>query len=225
VERTGFLQPILVAPQEDGMYRIIDGEHRYEIAKLCDMETIPAVVLTKERDEDFQKFQTVRMNKLRGRLNKLKLRHLVEDLVERHTVTEVAERLLFDKEEDIAELIQDARKFLPTDELKEKFDAAVDDVKTLDDLTTLLNRLYLQYGESLDAGFMIFDFGGQDHFWVRLNSRNELRKIKKKADLVRNSGYNFASALSLLLDSLNEDFLLKHVDKLKSVYSEEDDGF
>ena len=48
----GFLQPLLVVPQEDGKYRIIDGEHRFECARLLDMEEIPCVLVEGELASD-----------------------------------------------------------------------------------------------------------------------------------------------------------------------------
>lgn len=221
----GFLQPILVVPAEDGTYRIIDGEHRYEVAKLCDYTEIPAIVVKKDAivsDEDRQKFQTVRMNRLRGKLNRRKLDALIEDLLQRHSATEVAEGLVFEDDSYIQELVAKARESLPTEELKKEFDKVKDDVRTIDDLTVLLNRLYLKYGETLDYGYMVFDFGGKDHLWVRLGTKADFLLIKDKADMVREAGYSFPSAVVALFKTLDSAFLEKRSAELETVYDDDE---
>ena len=44
IKTHGFTVPILVAPQADGKYMLIDGEHRLEIAKRLGYTRVPAVV-------------------------------------------------------------------------------------------------------------------------------------------------------------------------------------
>lgn len=98
VQSIGFLQPVLVAPEKDGTYRIVDGEHRYEVAKMLDMEQIPCVVVSGEfaEDETRQKFQTMRMNMIRGKVDKRKLAALVNDLATEMPVEDIAESMAFD---------------------------------------------------------------------------------------------------------------------------------
>lgn len=66
VDEDGFLQPILVIPSEvDGVekFKIIDGEHRFEVMKLLDKTRIPCIVNRGElsRDVTRQKIKTVRI--------------------------------------------------------------------------------------------------------------------------------------------------------------------
>lgn len=222
----GFIQPILVVPLAGGKYRVIDGAHRLEVARLCDYTEVPAVVVMSEEyvnDEDWQKFQTVRMNRLRGKFNKYKFKKLVEDLLTRHSPDEVAERLVFDDVGFIRELVEQARGSLPSENMKKEFDKHLDDVKTLDDLTTLLHRLYLKYGETLDYGYMVFDFGGKDHVWIRIPSRSDFLMIKEKAELARNTGYSFSSIIMQLIEMITETYIDSVRDRLESIYANDDE--
>jgi uncharacterized ParB-like nuclease family protein len=71
LQDVGMIDPIQVVPMEDGLYRIIGGEHRYQVARTLGWKTLPCVVLSEARwkDEDLQKLVTVRLNVLRGKIN------------------------------------------------------------------------------------------------------------------------------------------------------------
>ena len=147
MEELGFLQPLLLTPLEDGKFRIVDGEHRYEGAKLLDHTEVPAVILAGEfaKDETKQKLQTMRMNMIRGVVDKRKLMALVTDLATRMPIEEVAEGMAFDDIDGLRALIDDTRASLPP-EMRKEFDKAKEEIKTVDDLSLLLNRLFTKYG-------------------------------------------------------------------------------
>ena len=221
----GMLQPILVVPnrEEGRAYRIIDGEHRYEGAKLVGDTHIPAIIVEHgvlTENEDAQKFQTVRMNHIRGKINKRKLREMVEDLVERHSIDVIAEQFGFEDSDVIDEMIRDARESLPTEELRREFDKARDEVKTVDDLTILLNRLFSTYGETLDYGYMILDYGGRDHIWVRLTKKSDFDFVKERAKESERYGYSFPSVLLKALADVGPTFFDRYKNDLEAVRDE-----
>jgi len=45
IERIGFIVPVIVVPREDGMYMIIDGQHRLLAAKELGIRELPAIVV------------------------------------------------------------------------------------------------------------------------------------------------------------------------------------
>jgi len=57
------------------------------------------------------------------------------------------------------------------DELAKKLDKVKDQIKTIDDLSIVLNRLYNEYGDTLEYGFMIIGYGGKDSLWVRADKQ------------------------------------------------------
>lgn len=218
MEEIGFAQNVMIAKLDgdpDGFeYRIVDGEHRFEALRLCDEKQIPCVIV--DIDEDSQKFQTVKMNKLRGKLNRKKFNSLVQDLVERHGIGDVAERMAFQDQSELEALLYDVGKSLPEGEIKDQFDKVKDEIKTVDDLTNVLNRLFSQYGDTVPFNFMVMDFGGKDHIWVRFNGRAEYRAMEQLAKQVKGHGYTFDSFITAVLSMVPVDkFCSTHSKKLK----------
>lgn len=228
----GYLQPVLLVPhpEREGKFMIVDGEHRFEAARLSDYEKIPAVVVEDgelAKNVDLQKFQTIRMNRLRGRLNTRKLKEMVLDLSKRHTIDEIAESFAMDDSEALRSLTADARRSLPTEEMKREFDQAQKEIKTVDDLSLVLNRLFTRFGSTLPYHYMILDFGGKDHIWVRIPDRGAYDMVKERARLCQSVGVTVSSALMRLVEEgLTEEWLQAHVDVLEGVEQEadEDDG-
>ena len=67
IQEIGMVEPILVVPdsQSDGDYIVISGEHRLEACRVLGYETVPRLSAMSST-RDMQKFQTVRMNVLKG---------------------------------------------------------------------------------------------------------------------------------------------------------------
>ena len=218
VTNIGFLQPVLVSPEKDGTYCIIDGEHRYEVAKLLDMAEVPCVVVSGEfaEDETRKKFQTMRMNMIRGKVDKRKLAALVSELAAEMPVEDIAESMAFDDVDALRALIEETRSTLPP-EMRKEFDKAREEIRTVDDLTLVLNRLFTRYGATLPYHYMIMDFGGKEHIWVRMSAR-ELASVRGYAETVRESGVTFSSViLAALKECVTQDFLEEHRDSLEEV--------
>lgn len=220
----GNLQPILVAKTEDGKYRIIDGEHRYDAERLNGSEEVPCVVASEEfaADEDLQKFQTVRMNKIRGKLNPTKFKELVRDLAKRHSVDEMAKKLAFTDPSEIEVLIDSERKKLPNAEMRKEFDEAKDEIQTIDDLADVLNRLYTQYGDTLKFNFMLLQFGGKKHVWVRCPKLADFENVMEKSRMCAERGLTFDSVLmSLIQEHLTEEYLEENIGDFTEAEEEE----
>lgn len=222
MEKIGFLQPILLVPKDNGRYRIVDGEHRYEAAKLSDMRDVPAVIVEGDfaADEDSQKFQTMRMNMIRGSLDKRKFQDMVEGLLERHGLEEIAESMAFDDIDALRSMIDSARATLPTPELRKEFDKAKEEIKTVDDLSNVLNRLFTRYGSTLPYHFMVMDFGGKDHLWVRMPDKQAYTDMLGLAKQCQDRGVTFSSLLLTLMRERGGTFLLDAMDRLESVSEE-----
>jgi hypothetical protein len=101
--------------------------------------------------------------------------------------------------------------------MKKEFDAAKDEIKTVDDLTTLLNRLFTKYGDTLPANFMILDFGGKEHIWVRL-SKKQFKLIQDKARVCLELGVTFDSVISHVLTVMDtKKFINTFSDQLEKI--------
>jgi len=217
MEETGVLSAILVCPREDGMYEIIDGEHRFEIAKLKDLREVPCIIakgkLAENRDERI--FTTMRMNTLRGQTDYRKLKEVVKELAERHDMSTIAERLLYADEHQLRALIDEVRTTLPSEEMRKEFDKAKNDLKTVDDLTLLIKRLFTKYGDTLEYGYMFLDYGGKDSIWIRISNKQEFKKLAGCISKVRDYGVTADSAVvTLITEGMTDEFFTTHKDKL-----------
>jgi hypothetical protein len=205
-EEFGFVQPIIVRPlskEEADLsgfdYEIVDGEHRYDGLRLMDVDEAPCII--RVLDSDAAKFQTVKMNRLRGKFNQKRFDSLVRDLMTRFTFDEVAEKMAFTDPSELEALIGRTRDALPTDEMKEEFDKAKEEIRTVDDLAMILNRLFTQFGDTLPYNFMVLDFGGKDHIWVRMQAR-DYRNILSQVRECMAHGVTFDSVLTRLIVEL-----------------------
>lgn len=212
IEELGFVQDVVVAPlskEQQGdtgyEYRIVDGEHRFDALGVLGgvvveingemEEVVPCKVV--DIPEDDQMFQTVKLNRLKGKMDLKKFNNLVTDLMKRHTFEEVAEKMAFTDPTELSMMIDSTRDSLPP-EMKDAFDKAKGEIRTVDDLSLVLNRLFTQFGDTLPYNFMILDFGGKDHIWVRMDPRDH-RMVLGRARESMAHGVTFDSVLTRLL--------------------------
>lgn len=224
-KKFGFVYPIIVAPcdDEEHPFRIIDGEHRFDGLSILGVPEAPCIIKD-DLDEDQQKMRTVKINRFRGKMDKEKFSKLMEDLLERHSLEELAENMAFTDPSELESMIQGARESL-SPEMKREFDKVKDEIKTVDELSLVLNKLFTRFGDTLPANFMVLDFGGKEHLWVRMSSRKDFALVKDKAKEVLSEGYTFDSVLSLVVSSIKVDKLIeKFSSKLVKVKEGEDES-
>jgi ParB-like chromosome segregation protein Spo0J len=68
ISKVGFLQPVLVKPDSNGGFVIVDGVHRYKAAKKLGMDEIPCVIADTVTDKNSAAVQ-IGMNRMRGELD------------------------------------------------------------------------------------------------------------------------------------------------------------
>ena len=225
----GMNQTILVTPKRDEQgniiedkYVLIDGEQRINGLRLTDATMIPCMI-REEIDEDDMKFQTLRMNMLKGKNSKIKLQEMVQKLIEKgYSVPELADKMGFADEDAFRSIIEDVGKGLKG-KVRKEFDKVKDEIQTIDDLTLVLNKLFAQYGSSLPFNYMIFDFGGKKHLWIRLGGTPEMRKMKKSFELCQENMVTVDSVIVKLLElGITQKFIDKYKDDLEAPSVEDD---
>jgi hypothetical protein len=219
IESLGAVQDVVVAPlapeeQTDGYeFRIVDGEHRFDGFSVLDLELIPCKIVG--ISEDDQKFQTVKLNRLRGKFNQKKFTALVKDLMNRYSLEEVAQRMAFTDPTELEAMLEHARESLPSEEMQNEFDKARGEIKTVDDLSMVLNRLFTKYGDTLPYNFMILDFGGKEHMWVRMHPHDHRAILHQARECVAH-GVTFDSVLARMISVMSvKEFVETHRDFLR----------
>jgi hypothetical protein len=200
IEKVGVTDPILCRPHPDkpGLWRIIGGEHRWQVARVAGLTEVPVTVITdSEFTQDDERFQLVRHNIIHGKMSPKKFMKLYDGLQEEYSREVAAEMFGFVEEEDFRKLIKDTAANLPKEQRKEFLDGAKE-IKTIDELAALLNRLFTKHGDSLPYGYMLVDFGGKDSVWLRL-SKSDKGNFMEIAGLCKERGLTVDSLFSNLL--------------------------
>ena len=98
IKTRGFKSAIYVLPANgDGIYEIVDGEHRWRAAKEAGQKELPCVVLP--ATEAQAKMDCITMNQLRGDLVPVRLALVIADLAKTHPVEELERQLGFEEHE------------------------------------------------------------------------------------------------------------------------------
>lgn len=162
--------PITVVKKSDGTYMIVGGEHRWKAARLIGEKMIGAVVYEEGQiDEDLAKFQTMRLNMIHGKIDAKKFVDMYMSLSEKYSEEVLKESMGFLNQAEWDRMLLKVKQGLPSKDLKERFDQVKDQIKTMEDLSTILNRLFTEYGSTLPYAFMVFDFGGKENLWIRMD--------------------------------------------------------
>lgn len=168
IEKTGITDPILVRPISNGLFRVIGGHHRVDAAKCLDFEEVPCTVITdKDFDDEAERFQLVRMNVIKGKLDPVAFFDMYKKLSKKYTDEVIQESFGFTDAVEFKRLVSSTGKSLPK-ELEKEFFRAAKDIKTIDELASVLNELLSRGSDQLDYGYMVIDFGGQQNIWLRL---------------------------------------------------------
>lgn len=189
IQEVGMIDPIQVVALTDGTYRILGGAHRFMACQTLGLTEVPAVVLTDQKwhSEDLQKFVTLRLNSIRGKLNPKKMIALYEEMGQKYGEEQLQNLMGYTDQDQWAEIKKDIgkniRKALPGN-LGKKFDEVADEIKTVEDLSSVLNTLFTKYGSTLDQNFMVFTYGNLEHIYVSMDKETNkaARKIIKHCE-------------------------------------------
>lgn len=222
IEKTGVTDPILVRPLGDGTYRIVGGHHRFEACSLLDFTEVPCTVINDpEFDEDAERFQIVRMNMIKGKLNPTKFLDLYNQMDKKYAADIMAEAFGFADENQFKKLIGEMAKSLPLN-LQKEFKKAAEQIKTIDGLSKLLNQMFAKHGENLPYGYMMVDFGGKESVWLRMAAHDH-KKFLEVAELCKTRSRGVDSLFRLFMQSIASEKLDWMLDALKDFPEVQDD--
>ena len=177
IKENGFKEPMLVAPRKDkeGCYFAISGSHRLKAGRVADMIEVPCIIEA-NWDEDMQKFQNMRFNIIKGKLDPLKFTKLFNELSTRYGEDTTKAMMAFVDKAAFDEVYKIVKDAIP-DELKKQLEKSKAEIKTVDALAAVLNEMFAKYGNTMDKGYMVFTFGGVSHLWIIMDD-----EMKKMAD-------------------------------------------
>jgi len=204
IESKGMTEDIEVRRIGKDQYRIIGGHHRWGACEYLGWKEVPCIVNTDpDMTDEVENFQVVRMNMIHGKLDPTKFMAMYQKVSEKYSDEILAESFGFADEAEFAKLIKQTANTLPP-ELKSKFKEAAAEIKTVEDLATVLNELLFTYGNTVAYGYMIFDFNGKESVWVRMNPKDKVAAMKV-GDLCRANSRMMDSVVSALFQLTQEE--------------------
>jgi BMFP domain-containing protein YqiC len=182
IKEIGIREPVLVCPRtEEGMterFHSISGSHRVKAGRVAGVAEVPCIV-EKGFDVDMQKFQNMRFNLIKGKIDPLKFTRLFDELAGKYGEEVTRQMMAFIDKAAFEQLYQNVRGSLPK-EMQGALDKSRKEIKTIDGLAAILNEMFGKYGDTLAKSYMIFSFGGQSHLWIVMDEAN-----KKIADTMK----------------------------------------
>jgi ParB/RepB/Spo0J family partition protein len=197
IREQGFDEPIHVriAPGKPGYYEVGSGHHRLKAAMVLGMQTVPAVVKTWTDRQ--KKVALTKRNVLRGKMDKTKLLKLYNDLAKGHDATQVQKELGFSDAKQLDVLIASAKEGM-TPKQKQKLDEAKENIKTLDDLSSVLNRIFKESGSEMEKGYLVFSYGGKSQHYVQIDDPTD-KKLKNMKAACEDAGVDFVTFLQSIV--------------------------
>lgn len=202
LKEVGLLEPIGVSPLPDGRFRVVKGNHTLQGLRVLEYELVQCTIYD-DFTEDMQKFQSVRLNVIHGKQDPEKFIKLYDELAKKYGDDAVADLLKFTDEKGLKALIKDVKAGL-SPEMAKKLDEAKKEIKTIDDIGSVLNELFSTHGNTMDRGFIVFSFGGKEHHYVEMD-KDLLKRVKYLEEL---SAAKQASLASIFNNALSEKGVL-----------------
>lgn len=195
-------QPILVRKRQDGMYEIIDGEHRWRAAKVGGLSHVHVSI--REMTDTEAKLTTVRRNVLRGSMDRTKFTSLVKGLVNASNSVEAVRQKMGMRDREFARVftgLTDEKvavaTSLSTSEKNLSLSTAVANLsQTIRDIVQL-------NGDTLPQGFIVFAYRGKVNVMVSMDSK--LQKVAQEFfEGCRVDGKSQAEISGMLADAFKD---------------------
>lgn len=168
----GFDEPVHIMPKANGKYAMVSGEHRYKAAKYLGFPTIPAVIHL-DWDDKKRKIELVARNMLRGSTNPEKFTKLFNELQKAGLSSEILKTQMGFTKKDAFDKLYKSIESSVTPAQKKQLGAAKETIKSVDDLSSVLNTIFKDHGSELDHGFMVFSYGGKNHHYIPVDKQTD----------------------------------------------------
>lgn len=148
MKEKGYLQFILAreSPKENGMYEIVDGEHRWKAAKEVGVDSLKTIVAEIPDDNEARK-TTLNMNDIKGTDNPVALAEVLDSLTEEESAEELEQDLVMSRQEiEQHEMLLD----LPDEQDIEEIDEQIDDEDTEDVIEVNLQFMETQLEQVIE---------------------------------------------------------------------------
>ena len=186
----------------DLQFQTVSGHHRVKAAQYLEITELKCLVrLGEDFTEEEEDMQLVRHNMISGKLDPAKFFDLVAPYLNEYGPELTQEMMGFADEAEFKRLIEQTAEALPTKELQEKFKESAAELKTIDDLSKLLNSMFTKYGDTLKYGYMVVDYGGKKSYWLRVGKKT-YDAMDVIADICIDNETTMDAVIGMLIQSL-----------------------
>lgn len=175
---------IVLPDREPDFYEIVGGHHRFDAATSMAWDEAGCWVLDPVKfNADRRTVNLVKLNLIHGQISPIKFSKVYDRMAQSYNAEVLQTMMGFTGEEAFRKLYKDVRTGLPP-ELQAALDASQGEVRTIDDLSKVLNKLFAEFGDTLDSNYMVFSWGGRDVFWIRADNPlwAKLTAVRKLVD-------------------------------------------
>jgi hypothetical protein len=201
IRTEGFDEPIIVYPEivsgkPTGKFKIASGHHRVKAAQLAGLSKIPAVI-REGWDEDRAKIELVARNALVGNLDPSKFTNLYTELKARYGEDQLRRMMGLTGKKQFEALYQGVKKQLSPKQQK-KLEEAKEDIKSVEDLSQVVNQIFREHGTKLDKSVVVFKFGGKENIFMQVDKVAHAR-LKELIEKCEDDNERAGDVLSKLL--------------------------
>jgi uncharacterized ParB-like nuclease family protein len=195
LREVGLIDPLQVVPLKDGRYRVIGGNHRLQALRILEYEHVQCVIC-EDFDDELSKLQSVRMNVIHGKLDPEKFIKLHDEMIKKYG-KEAIELFMITDEKVLKNLVKDVKEGLPP-EIAKKLDESKKEIKTVDDIGSVLNEIFSKHGNTLVRGYLVFSFGGKEHHYIEMD-KQLLKRVEYLEELATAKGEQIAVIFNRVL--------------------------
>jgi hypothetical protein len=133
--------------------------------------------------EDVRKFVSLRLNVIHGEIDPEKFAKLYEEMSKKYGDDALKDLMGFVESKQWNKLtagIREALKGSGVDKgaIKE-FDESAKELKTIDGLSSVLNKIFNEYGDTLNHNFVAFNYGGKSGVYIMCEDEVLFDAVKK----------------------------------------------
>ena len=175
IEEDGLVELPQVIEQENWKYLVVWWNHRAKAMNTLywpDVE-FDVVVLDTIDTETEAKAKSVRMNVIRWKINPAKFTKMVNDLSEEWMTNDEIREMMSIDDKEFEKYYLEVKKQLPKN-IQEKLEKNKKEIKTIEDLSRVLNEIYTKHWDTVPLWYMAFNFGWSNH--ILIDCDKEMRK-------------------------------------------------
>lgn len=180
IKRDGPDEPLIVVPQvlngqPTGKYLITSGHHRKK-ANVAAGLTHSDCIIREGWDEDRVAIELITRNGLRGTMNPYKFTEIWDRLAKRYDKAQLQKMMGLTEKKAFNALYKRISDNLSPKQ-KRKLDEAKESINSIDDLSSVLHTIFKEHGSELEEGFMVFNYGGKKHVYIKVDDET-MRKLE-----------------------------------------------